>query len=104
MSEYVRNNDPIESHIAASAIQGTIDHDRMIVLRSFSNLGKATYREAAKYALRNVKYDTERLESLRRRGSDLKKLGMLIQIGKHQGQAEFKLTEEGKVALHASKV
>lgn len=94
-----RTTDPAESHAAAGAIQGTIEQDRLIVLAALKDLGKGTYREIAKHALRSESHSVERLESLRRRGSDLKKLGYIEQIGRHQGQAEFRLTQEGLEVL-----
>jgi len=93
---YVRNTDPAESHNAAASIKGTVEADRLKVLGTFVELPRATYREAAEYALRKENPDIARVESLRRRGSDLKRNGWITQVAKKDGQAVFEITEEGK--------
>lgn len=102
-----RSTDPEESHIAAAKISHVVTEDRLLVLRAFDDLGKGTFREAARRALQLQQKDgtsftlneTRRLESLRRRGSDLKALDWVEQDGRYDGQAQFKVTELGHEEL-----
>lgn len=106
---FARSTDPAESQEAAAKIAPNVTEDRLLVLRAFADLGKATFREAARRALQMQEKDgmsftlneTRRLESLRRRGSDLKALGWIVQDGRHDGQAQFRMTDEGKAELSA---
>lgn len=40
-----------------------------------------------------------RVETFRKRGSDLKGLGYIVQTGTEDGQATFKLTEKGWLSV-----
>jgi hypothetical protein len=93
----VRHRDPEESREAAEKVH--VAKDRMLVLRGFARLEyPATYHEAALSAakLEGTSGDHFREESLRRRGSDLKVLGLIAQIGRRDGKATFLITEKGR--------
>lgn len=97
----VRSADPVESHMAAAAVSENVKRDRYLILTAFTYCGfQTTYRQAAEKA-QELEGGTEiaRLESLRRRGSDLKKLGWISQDGRFDGQATFNVTLAGLLAL-----
>lgn len=98
-----RTTDPIESVMAAVSVSETVTRDRLAVLQAFEYAYSATYRQAAQRA-QSVEQSsgTARLESLRRRGSDLKELGWIAQDGRWEGQATFRLTPAGEAALIAN--
>lgn len=92
-----RNTDPIESHSAGSRVNAA--RDRQLVLQAFANSEcSLTYREAALLVteVEGTSQSRERTESLRRRGSDLKQRGYIIQIGSRKGQAVFLITDLGR--------
>lgn len=99
----VRTDDPPESAEAAAGVE--VKRDRLLVLRAFARIdGPATFHDAADIALRlegTPTTDIYRHESLRRRGSDLRALGLIAQAGKRQRKATFLVTEAGRGALDA---
>lgn len=96
----VRRTDPAESKEAADKVD--VAKDRLLILRGFHRLGyAATYHEAALSAatLEGRAADHFRVESLRRRGSDLKTLGLITQIGKRDGKGTFLLSQKGRESV-----
>ena len=95
-----RNTDPAESHDAAHSVND--ERDRMKVLEAF-RLFSGTYRGAAyrAYVLEGgrLPVNTARLESLRRRGSDLKKLGYIRPLYREGREMVFAITVKGMEAL-----
>lgn len=90
-----RTEDPPESKAAARAVKAKID--RGLVLGAYRLYGVLSYREAGERAA-GPGADTGRIESLRRRCSDLKKDGLIEQIGTVKGQGVFGITQKGYAA------
>jgi len=92
-----RHTDPSESKDAAETVH--VEKDRMLILRGFARLEyPATYFEAARSAatIEGRLGDHFREESLRRRGSDLKTMGLIQQVGRRDGKATFLITPRGR--------
>lgn len=91
--------------MAADRAQQKIAHDRHLILRGFGTFAKgglaATYHEAAVEAtkIEGTQGQHFREESLRRRGSDLPVLGLIVQVGRRARRATFILTAAGRSKL-----
>lgn len=97
-SPLVRNTDPVESKAAARKVR--VAADRMRVLGAFDLYEELTYREAGNIAAEREQEPSQaRLESLRRRGSDLKDKGWIEHVRTEDGQGVFTITAEGEKQL-----
>lgn len=96
----VRESDPQESLDAAVGAANKATRDRLVILRGFAAVAPATYQTAALAAVdiedNKGPRSYSRVESLRRRGSDLKRLGLIVQVSTDNGKAVFDLTTEGR--------
>lgn len=111
ISKLVRKTDPPESAEAAAKVD--LSTGRTLMLRAFFNSDSPiTFFEAAVKAVtfdevfgtsnKKVALDKKiaRLESLRRRGSDLRERGLIEQAGRKAGRATFTITDKGRKVLN----
>lgn len=91
----VRREDPSESHDAAAQIMKA--RDMAAVLKVFGAHPSLTYRQAA--LIIEPEGDYDRVDSLRRRGSDLKGDGFIAYIGREGRCGLFAITDAGRERL-----
>lgn len=101
-SRLVRRQDPNESRVAAAKITPKRRTDALVQLRGFVKVDRpTTHQVAAKEAavIEGTEENHRRIESIRRRGSDLKEWGWIEQVGTSPDGGLFIVTDLGREVL-----